>query len=385
MVLVLSFFLGLGMALEYSMRMQALGTEFAYLIPDYETDLYLNPNLLGEKLTSVTVEPRALLPLAFRALRSRFGYGGKMGGSSEHYRDMSEHEWSETDVAYRDFWFVDLRGCLPRFLASDVWNIYNDAVFYTHYDLWNTSAYDSTTKIEYLGVTKEATPLGENWNLIYQVGAGPYYYNKRAGGGQIRDAYRQWILISSGRVGLYYRNAGYGDKLTSLYIDIGGPISRAEINSLPYSVYLSVPRESGTWPRVFARALTPRIGFASSISYGPGFLALGVCDRVVLQKTENLQANWPLQAVENKLALLAALEWTFNRLFLRVGTAFAYEMSFRREGKGSSMARYDDHRLSLRNSFGLGWRPADNLTIDLVNSGDLSYIGSWAITIGLEQ
>jgi len=59
-------FVRLSYGIEYSLRIKALGTDFAYLVPDYETDLYQNPQLLGEKLTGVCFEPDLNEPLTLR-------------------------------------------------------------------------------------------------------------------------------------------------------------------------------------------------------------------------------------------------------------------------------------------------------------------------------
>ncbi len=383
-VLILMFPLSLCMALEYSARIQALGAKFAYLIPDYETDLYLNPDLLGEKRMTVGYEPATELPLTFRALRSRFAYGGEVGGSLLHGRDGS-NERTEIGVTYRDFWYVDLRGMLPRFLASDVWNIFDDVGIAKGASRWPSGEYDSTADFKYFGTVKEAMELGKRWNLIYQVGAGLYDHMRSAASAEFWERYDQWILISSGRVGLHYRDAPGGDKFTSLYVDIGGPVSRAEIDALPYTIFLSVPRSDGFSQRLLAHALTPKIGFASSMPLDHGFLAVGVYDRAVLQRTEDFEGNLPLLAVTNELAFPAALEWTFGRLILRAGTGIAYQAYLTRRGRDRSAVVDTWHRLVLNKSFGLGWQPADNLAIDLVNTGDLSSVGAWAITLKFEH
>ena len=75
-LVVLLAFASLCFAMQYSLRIQALGTDFAYLIPDYETDLYHNPNLMGEKLNGISYEPGLSAPVTMRVLTKRFGWFG---------------------------------------------------------------------------------------------------------------------------------------------------------------------------------------------------------------------------------------------------------------------------------------------------------------------
>ncbi|GAI26330.1 unnamed protein product, partial [marine sediment metagenome] len=61
-------------AIEFSQRIQALGTDFAYLIPDYETDLYRNPQLLDRGLTGITYEPSNLYQYRVPLIYDRYIY-----------------------------------------------------------------------------------------------------------------------------------------------------------------------------------------------------------------------------------------------------------------------------------------------------------------------
>jgi hypothetical protein len=139
----------LGYTIEYSVRIKALGTDFAYLIPDYETDLYQNPQLLGTQLAGISFEPDLNEPVTARILFKRFGVCGSCWGS---YSDHQSSAYTTTNkhLYINDLWMLDLRGKVWKFLADDVWHWYNDGDYYEWHQVHDSLDYDSVRTIKYL-------------------------------------------------------------------------------------------------------------------------------------------------------------------------------------------------------------------------------------------
>lgn len=367
--------------IEYSCRMKALGTDFAYLIPDYETDTYLNPNLLGEKLTGVSYEPDLSSPLTLRVLSRRFGWCGQYWGSYRNNKLIGSIPNNITSVYLKDFWMLDMRDRLPKFLASDVWNLYNDGGYYERRFFGSEDWYDTTRIIKYLISANDSYRVGEHWIVVDKICGGPYHYYKNAndyGGVQTAD---QWLMIYSGRIGLFYRDTVISNKFTSGYIEVGGPVSTEDIDRLPYSVFSHVSEVGDFQHTFFARAFISELGFAKSFPVDVyGFVVVGFYDVFLFQQTEQADTNITSRAINNRFSFPVAVEWASGRLSLRFGTKLSYTLNNGREWDvDSTLVSINEHTLSLAYSFGLAWCPIDHLVIDLYNINDLMSLNDWAI------
>lgn len=311
-------------AIEYSSRIKALGTDFANLIPDYETDIYNNPQLLGEKLLGIAYEPDKDIPLTLRVLTKRFGWCGAYWANHRNNKLIDAVPINITSISVNDLWMLDLRGKLPKLFASDIWNLFNDGSYYKKRIYFNPTFFDTISTIKYLFSANGAYKIGEYMTLVPKVCAGIYFYNRNVldfGYGQRSD---QILLIYSGKIGVYYRNAPRANKFTSCYLSIGGPVSTSEIDNLPYSVFSHLS-EVDIGQTFFAKTIITKIGWAKGIPLNDnGFVAIGLRDVFMFQRTDKADTNIALRGCRNTLSLPIALERAIGKIVLRIGTRLCY-------------------------------------------------------------
>lgn len=378
-ILIFSLFCG---ASEYSLRIRTLGEEFAYLIPDYETDLYKNPNLIGTKLMSIGYEKYTDMPVALRMLTRRFGFMGQYW----FYQSAHQLEYGRlytTNIHVRDVWMWDLRDKLPRWLATDVWNWYNDGNYNFVRQYIDQYHYDTTRTISYLFGSKGGYRIGKYVTIIPEVYGGLFNNYHNTVGMNIFD---QWLLLMSGRLGLYYRDIHEMNEFTSFYVTVGGPVSRNEIDELPYSIFLHMPFDAYEMS-YFARTFVIQGGVAHGFPVdNRSLLAVGVRCRFLMQQTEQYEPSVTLRAMRNTLSLPLALEYVVGRVKLRVGTKLRYAFQHDREYSADTLAvRICDHMLDVSFTFGLCCELNDRLDLELFNNNEHGYavnewLNSWVIS-----
>lgn len=380
-------FVCLAYGIEYSLRIKALGTDFAYLIPDYETDLYQNPQLLGEKLSGISFEPNLGEPLTMRFLFKRFGLFGKYWGS---YYSKKYSNYTLTDCKYiyiNDLWMLDLRGKIWKFLADEVWNWFNDGVYVINNDYWNTEYFDSTRTIEYILSVNGSNRLGRTLTIQHKVCAGVYNCYKNYKYYSDVTTYDRWLIISTGKIGLYYRNTNIENKFTSWYLEVGGPVSTPEIDALPYSILSSLSDGIEIEPihRFIYKNFVSKIAWAKGIPLdGNSFVTIGLHNVFLFQQTDErrIQTNINLRGVRNTFSLPIACEYMFNKIAVRLGTKLFYAIKGNKEWHDDSTILYiNEHKIDFGYSFGLGWQIDEHWAIDFYNNSDLSSVKNWAIYI----
>jgi len=368
-------------AVQYSLRIRSLGTDFAYLIPDYETDLYNDPSLMGEKLNGISYEPGLSTPLTMRVLTKRFGWFGNYWAK---YKDnKSNLSWypNTTSISANDLWLLDLRGKFWKFLTDDVWNLYNDGSYNETRYFSQPNDYDTTRTMKYLIGATGPHSMGTNFKLISKVCGGFYeYYRNRSDYGDVD----QQLWIYTGRVGIYYRKAST-DNFTSLYLMAGGPVTTEDIDNLPYPVFSHLSDDE-IQQTFFAKTLVTQLGWAKGIAVNDnGFVAIGLRDVLLYQRTNTADTsftfpNKELCGLRNTLAFPIALEYQVNNVALRIGTRFYYTFKGDREwNSDSTLVRYNEHNLGFGYTWGISWYLNDNFAIDLYNADDLSSKNNWAI------
>lgn len=367
--------------IEHSLRIKSLGTDFAYLIPDYETDLYQNPQLLGEKLSGISFEPGLNEPLTMRFLSRRFGLCSKYWGS---YYSEKHSYYGLTNCKYiniNDLWMLDLRGKIWKFLADEVWNWYND-LFYNVYDrYYNSNDYHYNRMVKYLFSANGANRLHRLISLQYRTCGGilnHYEINKYYSDKSICE---HWLLLISGKLGVFYHNAEASNHFTSWYAEIGGPVANSEIDALPYSVFSDLSQDFDFRYTYFAKTFVGKIGWAKAIPINNNsFVAIGLCEHFLLQRTDRADTNIELRGLRNVLSIPIAMEYKVGKITLRTGTKVFYTINSNREWNSDSTLIYiNEHKLNFGYSFGLSWQPDKHWAIDLYNNSDLSSINSWAI------
>lgn len=373
--------------IEYSTRIQALGTDFAYLIPDYETDLYRDMDLFGKKMVGIGYDRASSYstkPAKGILLTSRFGWYGRYWGEYVRTWTGDEDYWyalHEKALYFEDVWMLDMRGHIWKFMEG-VWHLYNDG-YYTDGKHRNSSGnQERYTKLAYFFKAQGTQKLSDVLKISSFVGAA-FYWKRNQGGGV--DHINELLYIPSGKVGLFYRNAATANEFTSWYIDIGGPVSTAEIDALPYS--LSSDEYwwfvSGTDVRIvwLANAITGKIAWVKGIPiHGDGFVAIGAVNDFLYQRTIDPDTNLTQLGIDNTLTVPLAVEYTINHVVVRFGTKCSYRYSRRRINDDTVLySQNSSHTLHYTYSFGLGWQPVDNFLIDLQNNDALSGVRNWTI------
>ena len=374
-------FLSFGGALEYSLRIRALGEEFAYLIPDYETDLYKNPNLIGTKLMSIGYEKYAAMPLTLRMLTKRFGFMGQYWfGQSEHVNEYQRAY--TTNFRLTDSWLWDLRDKLPRWLATDVWNWYNDGNYDYVRQYLDEYHYDTTKTITYIFGSKAGYRIGKYFTVVPEIYGGFFSNYRNAIGIYPVD---QWLFLATGRLGLHYRDIQEMNRFTSFYVTLGGPVSREEIDQLPFSIFSHMPFDAHEMI-YFARTFIFQGGFARGFPVDDkSMLAAGVQCKFLMQRTEQFEPSMKLRAIRNTVSLPLALEYGVGRIQLRVGTSLRYAFQHDREYSADTLSsRICDHSLDVSFSFGLCWKVNSKMDLEFYNENSRGYyfvdwLKSWAI------
>lgn len=355
-------------AIEHSMRIKSLGTDFAYLIPDYETDLYNNPYNIGTSLVGISYDPHASMPLKGIVLSKRFGWYGKYWGSSTYHLHDTQYGW-ESSKSYRidfeDLWMLDMRGHIWK-IFEDVWHLYNDG-YYTRQEYQNSNNLGSCQEIFALFLKAQGEALSVSEKLkVHMMAGGAYYYQ----GEQERDWYTvdQLFFIPSARIGLFYRNSPTPNEFTSWYIDIGGPRSTKEIDNLPYSIFMRAWDDISAIQSVLgANALIAKLAWVKGFPLqNKGFFAIGLRDSVLYQKMEHAQADTTMCYLQNRFSIPCAVEYTINTVSLRIGTVFYYQYTNRKKEDGDTIFIHEiTHTPHYSYSFGLGWEPVDRFHIDV--------------------
>ncbi len=354
-------------AIEYSHRIKALGTDFAYLIPDYETDLYRNPQILSENVIGISYNrynPYVSTPLKLIFSSKRFGVLGRYWLSYNYYQGSLSKWITSYSLYLEDIWMLKIK--------DYVLNIYNDGQLSNE----EYSDGDLDKLLEYFIKTQSSYNLGELFNLNIKIGTGFYEKIYRYEG---HEVYNNRIWIPSARIGLFFRNTASVNQFTSWFIDIGGPISAAEISSLPYSIEIDLFLRERTL-KFFASTFIAKCGWATGKSINnKSFFVIGVGENLLYQK-QSISWFQRFLAVTNTISLPIGIEYNVNTISIRLGTSFSYNLVYTRELHDTILRSEEiHHTLDYNRSFGFGWQPNKHLTIDLYNTGDLTDIGNWEV------
>jgi hypothetical protein len=373
--------------IEYSLRIRSLGTDFAYLVPDYETDLYLDPNILGERhLVGLSLED-SYLPVTLRLLTERFGWYGQYWGHYSESQDLfyGAHGKSYT-MTVKDLWMLDLRGKLGKFLASDVWNIYNDGVYSYAHSYWDTFHFETARMIEYLFGVSGSWRIKDNLKIVTNSRVGIYYTDNEHVYYDEYTAFEKMLLPFSCMFGLHYQNTGSPYSFTSWYFLTGGPLTMADIEDLPFSIWSNI--DDGeiqySW---FAQTWSTKIGFAKGISLEDrGMFVFGLRDTFLLQNTSDIEDVTNDRGIRNVLTMPLGIEYTASSITLRIGTHIDYEYTYRKiwdywnnTNTLRVYNRQDKHSLEWGYSFGMQWRLTEKFIIDMYNNNMLTDVDEWAL------
>lgn len=360
-------------ALKFSNRIRALGTDFAYLIPDYETDIYNDPDLLAQKLVSISFNPNAAQPLRLMALAGNFGFYGKYWPEYSYTLVPRTDGWhSERNFVFHfsDLWMLRVK--------NDVWNIANDGYYERREWRYPDNYFYSVERFNYFLKMTNSYRIGRTLKLNIKIGLGIYLDNVEENEYSFMD---RLTAIYSARIGLFKRKLDTMNKFTTWYIDIGGPASASDMDSLPYLVYL------------YADGLPQRLLFANSFiakgGWAKGFpvtektmFVIGGRNEFTFQALSHEDTDTSLRAMENVFSFPIAIEHHINKTTVRIGAKVFHRFINTRETDSNSIIREStQHSIDYAYSFGLGWKPIRRLVIDLHTDGSLSSLRYWAIYV----
>ncbi len=378
-------------ALEFSHRIRALGTGFASLIPDYETDLYRNPQLLEQNLVGAAYEPPSTYyyrpywqypiyvnyaPLNIAFLTNRFAVTGQYWFDYSYNLEPLQFGWeSSAYQAYRiqDLWLLGLK--------NYVINIYNDLDHSRVEYLTSTNSQAEDRRLEYIIKSQVSLKLRNRLSLDLKLGLGIFQDTRQT---DEYENYSKKMTLGLARLGLYCRNVSSVNEFTSWYFDIGSPLSNEEIDVLPYSVYAHVPNHESEFA-LSANTVISRFGAAKAVPIGErGFVAIGFTDRLLVQKTEDQDAleDLNLHGIVNTMSLPAAVEYPIKTVSLRFGAQISYTFQNLRETGDTAVAVQDlQHTLAYGYSFGIGWQPHRKIAVDIYNNSSLHILKNWALYV----
>ncbi|MGB7054612.1 MAG: hypothetical protein WBE28_04755 [bacterium] len=376
-------------ALDYSHRIRALGTEFASLIPDYETDLYRNPYFLDRGMAGISFEPMLVfyyqqslyqyvivnqMPFKLRLMTKNLGLMGQYWVNYSHDLEPRDYGWrSSTFKAFRinDVWMCRIR--------KAVINLYNDLDYAKISYLTSTNSESVENRIEYIAKTQVSLQIRKRLNLDLKLGYGFYENRKEMDQNEIR---KQRIKLGLFRIGLYCRNISSANDFLSWYLDIGSPITNTDIDSLPYSVYSHLA-ESETKFVMFAQTIMARLGIAKALPVTErGFVAIGIKNTFLYQNTQDLTDALDLRGIKNTLSVPLGLEYRINTVSLRFGTRFRYDFGSLHESDDNAISIQSiEHEIGYDYSFGIGWQPHKHLVLDIYNNGSLIFLRNWALYV----
>ena len=214
-VVILTMFVICAMhAAEYSHRMIALGTDLANLIPDYETDLFRNPQILQKLLAGISHQPAygysyrivpyppiyvyvSPTPISLKLMTGNLGMMGEYWFDYRHDLELDTYGWlASTFQAYRlqDLWMSRMK--------NFVFNIYNDLDYSKVRYVTPTNLVSTARDLEYIIRTQAAFPVRKNLVLDIKIGFGFYEHKSEMSDYAFYD---QRVNLGLARVGLFCR------------------------------------------------------------------------------------------------------------------------------------------------------------------------------------
>lgn len=359
-------------ASKFSHRIRALGADFAYLIPDYETDIYNDPDLLAEKIMSISFDPNALQPLKLIALAKNFGFYGKYWPEYSYELVPTTNGWYSNRhfvFHFDDLWMLRVK--------NEVWNIANDG-YYERRDSRYSNNYNSGIEaLKYFLKMQNSYRIGKTLKLNVKIGLGIYFDNIQENQYSFID---RLTAIYSARIGFFKRKIDATNRFTAWYIDIGGPVSASDVDSLPYPFYSYV--EGLPQRMLFAGSIIAKGGWAKGFPIAEKTrLTIGGRNEFTFQTLSREDTDTKLRAIENEFSFPFAIEHTINKTTIRLGTKIFYRYSDTRETDSNSIIRQNiQHSIDYAYSFGIGWQPIRRLVIDIYNTGSFYNLKYWAIS-----
>jgi hypothetical protein len=376
-VLSISSVPGLDWRYDTSIRIKALGFDFAGVLQDLQTDIEVRNPVYLEGYRAVTFFHKGYysswsMPLNFSWFDTHFGLAIRYGS----------HYYNNTNA-------TNLRDQFYRFNLSGFWSKANFGLQYDFFiDDQSLDYVTSTTARRNENFTFNTITLGyQPVNLTgfdFRCRLGLGYFDSTYSefiGGQLTPTAKINFFIPSCQVGLSYEKAVFEKSSLNFLVDLGGPASSFEVKSLPVPFQSTVKRNSQSEPSkldFFANSLSTRV--AGAISFQPDasyLVALGVNNlwTGVKTKQENQTTAWVYI-----LSLPLAIEWKPNEnIAIRGGVRAEYYYQYSKQQLSQTTSYW-----SRFQNFGLGFRLFQDWYLDLTSLSNLLQIESIDLSLRKE-
>jgi len=376
-VLSISSVPGLDWHYDTSVRIEALGIDFAGVLKDLQTDIEIRNTTYLKGYRALTIFHKGYfynwsMPLNFSLFQNHFGLALKYGG----------HYFLNTNTAYP-------KNQLSRFNLSGYYAKTNLGIQYDFYI--------EDQKLDY--VTAVTQKLSENLTfhtltLGYHLDAsGQIDVRCRLGFGTYDSAVSEFIsgqltpvtktdfFVPSAQIGLSYEKPILENTTLSLLVDLGGPASGFELKRLPVPFQSTVKRDDQGNPSqfdFFANSFSTRV--AGAISFLPSrslLVVLGVNNFGNGAKTKQEK---PITAWNNVFTLPIAIEWRPNEaVAVRGGIRAEYYYLYSKQ-ENPQISSFWPRSQSL----GLGFRLFQDWYLDLTSLSNLLQIESIDLSLRKE-
>ncbi len=379
---VLLFFIGVNLAQDISCRIRALGSDFALLIPDYETDLFYNPIFLNGNSLGLYYKPDDYIPIKINFVHNSVGFYG--------------------------FYWLDYNQSLLTLTPG--------TGFYNRQDFKDNLRANVFSKIKNIGVSltseisRDRSKLSASANYQNIYSSQKFLYKSSVGLKPFKNLYlflepclvsteeldrtqnidilHQTRFIISGRITALYRNINEENNFITAKLSVGGPVSINDIDDLPISIYTYHARfdSLGTPQQTFFNV---DLGFCYGMRFGHDMLlTLGMKEKYIFQNVQHLTV-WGKDStylgMKNRLSFPIAIEYTVNNIIFRGGVNLFYNIVYLREdalknGNWLTQQQNTTHALGNSYTFGFGWRPKQKISVDVNTGGqNIWHLPNWSI------
>lgn len=359
---------------EYSSRIMALGFNLAYLVPDYETDLFNNPQLLGTKVSGISYNPNegALWRLAY--LSSGFGVYARYWPLYFATFDSTSNEWGRDRhirLSVRDLWMVKI--------GSYIVNLSNDGYFDVDEGESHDTQYSMNFAADYYVRSQVAFNLGENYYLDIKAGVGFNAWIQKRG---TSLAWSPRVISPTGCIGVYKKDITTSNDFRTYFLSVGGPVARCDESLLPGFTTLDFDT-SALEIKLFYDAVITKIGIGRGMPIAEGScFIIGLRNSFAFQRSGEIQSPRIHQGFKNICTLPVAIEYAIGKVIIRFGTHIDY--TFRRYcvfSDGSELLKRDKHDFEYSYSFGLGWTINEHFLVDFYNLRKLYELQEWSVSL----
>jgi hypothetical protein len=369
--------LGLDWNYDTSTRIEALGTDFAGVLKDLQTDIEVRSPVYVEGYRALTIFHRGHdyqwdMPLSFSLFYNHFGLALSYGG---HYF-LNTNTTNPKDEFYRfnlsGFWSKENYGFQYEFFIDD-----QDL----DYAGFNNASSDEDFTFNSITFGYRPSNLS-GFDFRCRIGLG--YYDSTYSefiGGQLTPTAQTKFFIPSAQIGVSYERNVFNNGVLNLLADLGGPASGFELRRLPLPFQSTVWRNSAGTPSAldnFANSFSTRV--AGAVSYVPRpslLICFGVNDfwSGAQSQQENRNNSWI-----NIFSLPLGIEYKpTDNISLRGGVRAAYYYQYSRQ-QLSQVISYWWRAQSL----GLGIRLFKDWFLDITSLNNLLAIESIDLSLRKE-